>query len=203
MAIIPNLALFIGNNGLPQIINNLITPVRALLNALTPILDANEILDIVFDELDVDLNSLLGKIGISGLDIDLYNIDDTLAPVLGGNAIVPLVNGILGLIKIGDEGTTIDIRLTPIDWLQLGSHGEYVRKASQAATYGTRVSVVGDSSETLIAILRYLINMINAGDNFEALSSLIGGLIGGANDSIADVVTPVLSQLVDLLQTLA
>ena len=133
-------------------------------------------------------------------------------PVLGGNAIVPLINNILGIINI--KGTKIDLRLNPIDWLQLASHGETVVSSSQAATFGTRVFVIGDSSETLIAILRYLINTINSGDNFDALSSLVGGLIGGANDSISDVVTQVLgmlqgdtdeviSSLVDLLQTLA
>ncbi len=212
MAIVPNLALFIGNDGLCQVINNLITPIRALLDSLQPIVDANELLDAVLDGLGVNLNSVLGKIGISNLKIDLYNIDKTLEPVLGGDAIVPLVNNILGIIKIGD--TSIDLRLTPIDWLQLASHGETVVSSSQAATFGTRVFVIGDSSETLIAILRYLINTINSGDNFDALSSLVGGLIGGANDSISDVVTQVLgmlqgdtdeviSSLVDLLQTLA
>lgn len=212
MAIVPNLALFIGNDGLCQVINNLITPIRALLDSLQPIVDANELLEAVLDGLNVNLNSILGKIGISNLKIDLYNIDKTLAPVLGGDAIVPLINNILGIIKIGD--TSIDLRLTPIDWLQLASHGETVVSASQAATFGTRIFVVGDSSETLIAILRYLINTINSGDNFEALGSLVGGLIGGANDSITDVVTQVLgmlqgdtdeviSSLVDLLQTLA
>lgn len=212
MAIVPNLALFIGNDGLCQVINNLITPISALLDSIAPIVDANELLTQVLDGLGVNLNSILGKIGIKNLKIDLYNIDKTLEPVLGGNAIVPLINNILGIINI--KGTKIDLRLNPIDWLQLASHGETVTAASQAATYDSRIFVVGDSSETLIAVLRYLIDTINTGDNFDALNSLIGGLIGGANDSISDVVGQVLgmlqgdtdeviSSLVELLQTLA
>ncbi|MFR2916691.1 MAG: hypothetical protein ACLTKQ_07110 [Acutalibacteraceae bacterium] len=43
-----------------------------------------------------------------------------------------------------------------IDWFQLASHGKVMTDASQAATYGTRVLVKGDASETLIAVLRYL-----------------------------------------------
>ncbi|MDE5963919.1 MAG: hypothetical protein K2G65_00790, partial [Eubacterium sp.] len=61
--------------------------------------------------------------------------------------------------------------------------------------------------------LRYLINTINSGDNYNQISSLIGGLLGGADDTISGVVDQVLgmlqddtdtviASLVDLLQTL-
>ncbi|MCH5314689.1 MAG: hypothetical protein J1E81_02150 [Eubacterium sp.] len=210
-AMIPNLALFIGNDGLCQIINNLLTPISALLDAMRPIVDVNEILDIVLDSLNVDLNSILGKVGITNLNIDIYDIFETLKPVLGADNIVPLLNSVLGLIKIKD--TPLGIKLNDIDWLQLASHGKTIVSASQAATYGARIFVEGDSSETLIAVLRYLIVTINTGDNYKNISSLIGGLIGGADDSISEVVNSVLNELqgdtdkviaslIDLLQTL-
>jgi hypothetical protein len=210
-AMLPNLALFIGNDGLPQLLDNLLTPVSALLDAIKPILDLNELLPALFDALNVDLNSLLGKVGIRNLKLDLYDINATLKPVLGGDAIIPLVNNILPLIKI--KGAPLGLKLNDITWLQLASHGEKYVSASQAATYGPRVYVVGDSAETLIAVLRYLIDTVNAGDNFQKVSDLVGGLLGD-NETVAEVVANVLgvlqgdtdeviASLVDLLQTLA
>ncbi|MDE6864587.1 MAG: hypothetical protein K2J41_09420 [Eubacterium sp.] len=210
-AMIPNLALFIGNNGLSQMIDNLLTPISALADAIRPIVDLNDLLDTLFDALDVDLNGLLGKVGITNFSIDVYDLNKTLSQVLAGDKLIPLINNVLGLIKI--KGTPLGIKLNAVDWLQLASHGTTIVSASQAATFGSRVFVQGDSSEVLIAILRYLINTINSGDNYNQISSLIGGLLGGADDTISGVVDQVLgmlqddtdtviASLVDLLQTL-
>lgn len=213
MAVVPNLALFIGNDGLCQIIDNLLTPVSALVDALRPIVDLNDLLGALLPALGVNLNSLLGKIGITNFKLDIYDLNKTLKQVLGGDAIIPLVNNILGIIKIG--GTPLGLKLNAVDWLQLASHGTTIVSASQAATYGSRIFVEGDSSETLIAFLRYLINTINAGDNFDKISSLIGGLLGdNVADNVSDIISQVLgmlqgdtdeviSSLVELLQTLA
>ncbi|MGN1202947.1 MAG: hypothetical protein ACI4RF_06595 [Eubacterium sp.] len=212
-AIIPNLALFIGNNGLCQIIDNLLTPVSALADAIRPVVDLNDLLTTLFDSLDVDINGLLAKIGVTNFSLDVYDLNKTLKPILGGDAIIPLVNSILGMIKIKD--TPLGLKLNDVDWLQLASHGTLVVSSSQAATYGPRIFVQGDSSETLIAVLRYLINTINSGDNFDKINALIGGLLGdGVSDSVSDIITQVLgmlqgdtdeviSSLVDLLQSLA
>lgn len=213
MAVVPNLALFIGNDGLCQILDNLLTPVSALADALRPIVDLNDLLNTLLPALGVNLNSLLGKIGITNFKLDIYDLNKTLKQVLGGDAIIPLVNNILGMIKI--KGTPLGLKLNAVDWLQLASHGTTIVSASQAATYGSRIFVEGDSSETLIAFLRYLINTINAGDNFDKISSLIGGLLGdNVADNVSDIISQVLgmlqgdtdeviSSLVELLQTLA
>lgn len=213
-AIIPNLALFIGNNGLCQIFDNLLTPISALIDSISPIVDLNDLLDTLFDALDFDLNSLLGKIGVTNFSLDIYDISKTLKPVLGADAIIPLLNSVLGLIDI--KGAKLDLKLNAVDWLKLASHGTTVVAASQAATYGSRIFVQGDSSETLIAILRYLIDTVNTGDNFNKVSSLIGGLIGGdgGDSGMTDTINNVLGllqgdtdkvifDLVDLLQSLA
>lgn len=212
-AMIPNLALFIGNDGLCQIIDNLLTPVSALVDAIKPVVNLNDLLNVVFDALDFDLGSLLGKIGITNFSLDIYDLNATLKPLLGGDAIIPLINNILGIIKIG--GQPLGLKLNPVDWLQLASHGKTIVSASQAATYGSRIFVEGDSSETLIAVLRYLIETVNTGDNFDKISSLIGGLLGdGVSDSVSDVINQVLgalqgdtdtviASLVELLQMLA
>ncbi len=210
-SMIPNLALFIGNNGLSQMIDNMLTPISALADAIRPIVDLNDLLDTLFKALNVNLDSILGKVGITNFTIDVYDLNKTLSQVLAGDKLIPLINNVLGLIKI--KGTPLGIKLNAVDWLQLASHGTTVVSASQAATYGARVFVQGDSSEVLIAVLRYLIDTINSGDNYNQISSLIGGLLGGANDTISGVVDQVLgmlqddtdtviASLVDLLQTL-
>lgn len=210
-AMLPNLALFIGNDGLCQIIDNLLTPISALVDAIKPVVDLNTLLPALLKALKVDLNSLLGKIGVTNFKLDIYDINATLKPLLGADAIIPLVNNILGMIKI--KGTALGIKLNDVNWLQLASHGKVITDASQAATYGTRIYVEGNSSETLIAVLSYLIETVNAGDNFKNISALVTGLVGG-NETVSGVVDQVLpvlqgdtdtviASLVDLLQTMA
>lgn len=210
-AMLPNLALFIGNDGLCQILDNLLTPISALVDAIKPIVDLNTLLPALLKALKVDLNALLGKIGVTNFSLDIYDLNATLKPLLGGDAIIPLVNNILGLIKI--KGAPLGIKLNDVDWLKLASHGKVITDTSQAATYGARIYVEGDSSETLIAVLGYLIETVNTGDNFKNISDLITGLVGG-NETVSGVVNQVLpvlkgdtdtviASLVDLLQTMA
>ena len=210
-AMLPNLALFIGNDGLCQILDNLLTPISALVDAIKPIVDLNTLLPALLKALKVDLNALLGKIGVTNFSLDIYDLNATLKPLLGGDAIIPLVNNILGLIKI--KGTPLGIKLNDVDWLKLASHGKVITDTSQAATYGARIYIEGDSSETLIAVLGYLIETVNTGDNFKNISDLITGLVGG-NETVSGVVNQVLpvlqgdtdtviASLVDLLQTMA
>lgn len=210
-AMLPNLALFIGNDGLCQILDNLLTPISALVDAIKPIVDLNTLLPALLKALKVDLNAILGKIGVTNFSLDIYDLNATLKPLLGGDAIIPLVNNILGLIKI--KGTPLGIKLNDVDWLKLASHGKVITDTSQAATYGARIYVEGDSSETLIAVLGYLIETVNTGDNFKNISDLITGLVGG-NETVSGVVNQVLpvlqgdtdtviASLVDLLQTMA
>lgn len=207
--ILPNLSLFFANNGLLQLIDNLLTPVSALLNAVKPLVNVNVVLDV----LGVDVNALLGKIGIkANVKIDVYDLKGTLEPVIGSQSVVSLLNGILGTVKIG--GKPLGLVLPEIDWFQLASHGKVVSTTSQVATFGTRIAVESDQDETLIAVLRYLINTINYKDNYDKIVALVGGLLGGAGDSISGVVDqvlgmlkgdadPVIESLVDLLQQIA
>lgn len=195
MSMLPNLALFIANDGLLQLIENLFTPVSALLDALKPIVNVNTVLTQVFKAFKVDLNGLLAKVGLKlDLNIDLYDLTAMLKPIIGADNIVPLLNQVLGIIKI--KGTPLGLELMDINWFQLASHGKVMTDASQAATYGTRVYVKGDASETLIAVLRYLVEVVNYKDNYDTVTNLVGSLIGGSdNSSITDVVGTVLDLL--------
>lgn len=208
---LPNLALFFANDGLLQIIENLLTPINALLDALQPIADVNAILAAA----GLDIEGELRKIGLVGsnYNFDIYDLAASLRPLIGKDNIVSLLNKVLGMIEV--NGAPLGIELMPIDWYQLASHGEViVDEASQASTHGKRIYVDADPNEVLIAVLRYLVETINYKDNYNIISNLIGGLIGGADDSISDVIDTVLglltgetdqviSDLCGLLQTLA
>lgn len=207
--ILPNLSLFFANDGLLQILDNLLTPVSAILDAVKPIINVNSLLKV----LGVNINSLLSKIGIkTNVTVNVYDLKATLLPLIGADNVVSLLNGILGTVKI--SGKSLGIELPNIDWLQLASHGEIEKIPSQAATFGERIVVKADQDETLIAVLRFLINTINYKGNYDAIVSLVGGLLGGASDSISGVVGQVLGMLqgdadtvieslVELLQSLA
>lgn len=202
---LPNLALFFANDGLLQLIDNLLLPISALLEALEPIVNVNAILPAV----GLDVKAELGKIGINIEKFDLYDLKGTLEPVIGSANILGVVNALLKNFNLGVE-------LMPIDWYQLASHGTVVTdEASQAATYGGRIYVVSNRNEVLVAVLRYLINTINYKDNLTVISDLVGSLMGdGADPTVSDVIgqvlgmlngetDEVLSQLCELLQTFA
>lgn len=207
--ILPNLSLFFANDGLLQVLDNLLTPVSAILDAVKPIINVNSLLKV----LGVNINSLLSKIGVkTNVTVNVYDLKATLLPLIGADNVVSLLNGILGTVKI--SGKSLGIELPNIDWLQLASHGEIEKIPSQAATFGERIVVKADQDETLIAVLRFLINTINYKGNYDAIVSLVGGLLGGASDSISGVVGQVLGMLqgdadtvieslVELLQSLA
>lgn len=207
--ILPNLSLFFANDGLLQVLDNLLTPVSAILDAVKPIINVNSLLKV----LGVNINSLLSKIGVkTNVTVNVYDLKATLLPLIGADNVVSLLNGILSTVKI--SGKSLGIELPNIDWLQLASHGEIEKIPSQAATFGERIVVKADQDETLIAVLRFLINTINYKGNYDAIVSLVGGLLGGASDSISGVVGQVLGMLqgdadtvieslVELLQSLA
>lgn len=209
--ILPNLSLFFANDGLLQLIDNLLLPITALLDTLKPIVDVNDLLKAV----GLDIEKEIAKLGIApkGFKFDIYNLSATLKPLIGADNIVSLLNSVLGMIDIG--GSKLNIKLMPIDWYQLASHGELITdEPSQAATFGARMYVKADQSEVLIAVLRYLINTVNYESNFDTISNLIGGLLGDVDDSVSDIISQVLgmltgetdeviSSLCELLQTLA
>ena len=209
--ILPNLSLFFANDGLLQIVDNLFTPISALLEAIRPIVDVNAILKAA----GLDVAKLLkDKVGLNLPKFDLYDLPGTLKPLVGADNVVGTLNSILGKIKI--KGTPLGIVLPDIDWFKLASHGDFIPNAtSQAATYGGRIAVKADQDETLIAVLRFVIDTINYKDNYNAIVNLITGLLGdNVSASISDVISQVLGmlqgdsdevieQLVDLLKQFA
>lgn len=176
---LPNLAYFFANGGLLQMVDNLVTPVTALLDTLSPIVDVNELLA----ELGVNIN---------GQALDLYHISSILEPYVAPDKVVPLLNSLLKTIDI--NGTKLNITLLDIDWYQLASHGELVREPSQAATYGRRSYVKADEAETLIAVLRYLVAVIQDERNLDNIVGLINGLVGD-NETVAGVVNTVIEKI--------
>lgn len=196
---LPNLAYFFANGGLLQMVDNLVTPITALLDTLSPIVDVNDLLA----ELGVNIN---------GQALDLYHISSILEPYVAPDKVVPLLNSLLQSLDI--NGTKLNITLLDIDWYQLASHGELVREPSQAATYGIRSYVKADEAETLIAVLRYLVAVIQDERNLDNIIGLVNGLVGD-NSTVSGIVSQVIStistspgdefiaQIGDLLATIA
>lgn len=183
--ILPNLALFFANDGLLQIIENLTAPINALLKTLEPIVNVNDVLKAA----GLNIDKELAKLGISGVHFNIYDLAGSLKPVIGAENIVGVLNGVL-------KSNNIAIELMPIDWYQLASHGKLISdQASQAATFGSRMFVESERNETLVAVLRYLINTVNYKGNFQIISDLVTGMIGGADPSISDVINQVLGML--------
>ena len=208
-SMLPNIALFFANNGLTQILDNLLTPITALLDALKPIANVNDILKAA----GLDVPKLLkDKVGITMTKFDLYDLKGTLGGLIGPDRVVPLINSILPMIKVGGSG--LNLELPDIDWLELASCGEMVfNQPSQVACFGSRMYVKSDEDITLITVLRFLIETINYKGNYDAIVNLISG-IDGMSPTVADVVGQVLGMLkgetdtvildlIDLLQTLA
>ncbi len=178
---LPNLAYFFANGGLLQMVDNLVTPVTALLDTLSPI---------------VNVNDLLAELGVSinGQALDLYHISSILEPYVAPDKVVPLLNSLLQSLDI--NGTKLNITLLDIDWYQLASHGELVREPSQAATYGIRSYVKADEAETLIAVLRYLIAVIQDERNLDNIIGLINGLVGD-NSTVSGIVGSVIEYITE------
>lgn len=194
-SMLPNLSLFFANDGLLQVIDNLLTPVSSILGALSPIVNVNSLLA----ALGFNLNSLIAKAGLNiKINLDVYDIKGSLKPLIGAENVVGLLNTILGIIKIG--GKPLGIVLPEIDWLKLASHGDVINAVgSQSATHAGRMFVIADSAaqeaEVLIAVLRFVIDTVNYKGNYDAIVGLIGGLLGDASSNISDVVGQVLGKL--------
>ena len=207
--ILPNLALFFANGGLTQVLDNLLTPITALLDALRPIVDINELLG----ALGLDVPKLLkDKVGLTVTKFDLYDLQGTLNPLIGADHVVDTLNAILKIIKI--KGKPLGLELPDINWFKLASCGEYnLNATSQAATLGSRISVKPDEDQAFITVLRFLIETINYKDNYDKILNLVTGLVGD-NETVAGVLDQVfgllqgdtdqvIKDLVDLLQQLA
>lgn len=189
---LPTLSLFFANDGLLQIIDNLLEAVSALIKAVEPVANINDILVAA----GLNIPELLGSLGIKlDIDFDIYDLQATLEPVLGSKNVVNLLNQVIGLIDLG--GTKLNLVLPEINWYQLASHGELVvDEASQAATIGKRIYVDADPDETLIAVLRYLIDTVNYENNYDTIVNLISGLLGDSvDDSMAATISDVLGML--------
>ena len=181
---IPNLALFISNGGIINLVNQLVTPLTAIIELINPIININDLLA----ALDVKVNNEA---------LDLNNIGALLTPYVGAENIIPLVNSLLPKIEIS-EGVNLNLKLNTVDWSRLASHGSTNAAQSAVKNIGSRLYTASRSGETLIAVLRYLIDTIKAGDNLTTVSDLIGGLLGDIDASIKDMITMVLGMLATL-----
>ena len=180
-AVLPNVAYYIDNNGLAQLVNNLLSPVTSLL----PVLKKNGV------DVEVIVKALAGKslndLVKDALGVNIHLNLNNLNKCDIQNAIVPLVNKLL-------KSKKINIQLPKIDWGTLASHGTVSTVKSAAKNsegYYNRKHVTANQGETLIAVLRYVANLLTK--NISGLKSILGGI-----DAIKDyksIINAVLDQI--------
>lgn len=180
-AVLPNVAYYIDNNGLAQLVNNLLSPVTSLL----PVLKKNGV------DVEVIVKALAGKslndLVKDALGVNIHLNLNHLNKCDIQNAIVPLVNKLL-------KSKKINIQLPKIDWGTLASHGTVSTVKSAAKNsegYYNRKHVTANQGETLIAVLRYVANLLTK--NISGLKSILGGI-----DAIKDyksIINAVLDQI--------
>ncbi|MGN1123144.1 MAG: hypothetical protein ACI4RR_02275, partial [Eubacterium sp.] len=160
-SVLPNVALFIANDGLIQLVCNLITPITAIVKDVNPIIDVDKLLQELTKMPELSINNL-------GTFLDKY---------IGQKNIVPLINSLLS--KTG-------IKLNDIDWFKLASLGTVKNEDSVVTCIGKRIVVDGDSDKVLITLLRYVLNTVL--DNADAIKKLIGDSYKGALKEILDMI---------------
>ncbi|MCD7722914.1 MAG: hypothetical protein LUH82_03025, partial [Clostridiales bacterium] len=184
-AVLPNVAYFISQNGVANVLSNLLSPVTET------IIDALSDHDI---DIDLIIEQLAGK-GLGSLITDALGIDAQLTLNLSDlstcniqDIVLPLLNSLLADYKI---------ELSDFTWESLASHGvgSTVESAAKnsAGNYET-VQVKAYQGETLIAVLRYVAEqLINNCDSIRNLIYKIDAV--ASNETITNVVRELFYQL--------
>ena len=167
-SVLPNLAYFIDNNGIGQLLDNLLAPITNIVKtAKSAGLDVDKIISAVLGkDLGKYLTSLLKvrgvKLNIKLADLKSCNIQDI---------VVPLINSLLK--KTG-------IKLPDFKWSTIAAHGKVVTSKSHAKNAEgkfTNKEVIADKGEVLVAVLRYVADtLIKNAKPIKSLVSSIGAI---------------------------
>lgn len=119
--------------------------------------------------LNEQLKLLHGTLGIIGNFVpeDALNIDPS--------AIIGLVNGLIGNLKIGD--VTLSLKLSDIDWELLASVAKPVVKASVSGENAYRVGFETNKGDSFLLIYRYLFNNLTEQNNMASIKAAVKALV--------------------------
>lgn len=142
-----------------------------LLPKLAHVLNDN----ILNDQLQL-IHGTLGMVG-NYVSPDLLHIDPS--------AIIGLVNGLVGNLKIGD--VTLSLKLSDPDWTLLASTAKPVIKNSVSGDNAFRVGFETNKSDAFLVTFRYLFENITEKNNLDSIKNAISAL----------VTDPTITQVVD------
>lgn len=148
-----------------------------LLPKLAHVLNDN----ILNDQLQL-IHGTLGMVG-NYVSSDLLHIDPS--------AIIGLVNGLVGNLKIGD--VTLSLKLSDPDWTLLASTAKPVIKNSVSGDNAYRVGFETNKSDAFLVTFRYLFENITEKNNLASIKNAISALV--TDPAITQVVDQVLGSV--------
>ena len=151
-----------------------------LLPKLAHVLNDN----ILNDQLQL-IHGTLGMVG-NYVSSDLLHIDSS--------AIIGLVNGLIGNLKIGD--VTLSLKLSDPDWALLASTAKPVIKESVSGDNAYRVGFETNKSDAFLVVFRYLFENITEKNNLASIKAAISTLI--TDPTITQVIDQVLGSIAGL-----
>ncbi len=151
-----------------------------LLPKLAHVLNDN----ILNDQLQL-IHGTLGMVG-NYVSSDLLHIDPS--------AIIGLVNGLIGNLKIGD--VTLSLKLSDPDWALLASTAKPVIKESVSGDNAYRVGFETNKSDAFLVTFRYLFENITEKNNLASIKAAISTLI--TDPTITQVIDQVLGSIAGL-----
>lgn len=167
LGLLPNILYFINANGISASVQNLLGAVFGLLDTVNPILDDKAI------DVNTIINDLLKKNGIKEANV---NIDD-----LDLLAIVKVIEAATGL-KI-----TETVKANKIDNFRIGNI-EYFRSSNGKAAFRMKYSDTQGRIDMLTVVINFLVEVITADGNAEALEKLLK-LDAGTISKVVKVLT--------------
>ncbi|MDE6124545.1 MAG: hypothetical protein K2G22_04860, partial [Eubacterium sp.] len=151
--IIPQVALFIDNNGIQTAVSQLLAPLNNIFGAVETLISADDIYVWLVDDL---------LSGIIATELNWNNLQNQIIPILNDK--------VLGNINIG--GTELSLTLNDIDWGKLAGCLDKNGTLFTANTSDTTVTVVDyiwRTVKTNEAVITDLLKSL-AGDNYESVS---------------------------------
>lgn len=177
---LPNLAYFMDNGGLTRSVYNLLKPLTNITDQLLPIFAVDGKTPTI-QEFALKLLSEIAPDFALPEGLDVSSIE---------TSIIPVINGILKTVKIGEN--PIGLTIPDIDWGTLAGRGDLkstsVLKAKSTGEIETNV-VVSNKQDVFVAVLNYVALIPTYADNKQAIVNLLGDSYTGIVAEIVDNLT--------------
>ena len=202
---LPNFANFLANGGLTKAlmgflkpVTNIVTPLLSLVMTNSATADAvsaeqalNWVMGFVLGtDSQPGLIQLPDSVEISeGFSLDLTKLNLTALDFgdLEGSVVTILKSALAGGLLV-INGQPFSLTLKDIDWTKLAA-------ANNGENSNGMVSLIGNSAESFVTLLRWLIDTVRIDSNLTSVKTLIMGLIGTQDETVTDILNQVFANL--------